>query len=79
MVGFGEEGSAKGYIEVIRHIYEKTVPTIRLPASETSEFSITVGLLQGSMINRSVIFARVPMSTLHDTTWVRDMCRVRLL
>ena len=41
----------KGYIDVIRDMYESAMTTIRSPAGETEEFPITVGLHQGSALS----------------------------
>jgi hypothetical protein len=41
----------KGYIDVVRDMYEGAVTAIRSPAGETSEFPITVGLHQGSALS----------------------------
>ncbi|XP_058185608.1 uncharacterized protein LOC131302831 [Rhododendron vialii] len=41
------KGVTKGYIEVIRDMYECAVTTIRSAVGKISEFSITVGLHQG--------------------------------
>lgn len=41
------KGVTRGYIDVVRDMYEGAVTTIRSPAGETSEFPITVGLHQG--------------------------------
>ena len=36
--------ATKGYIDVIRNMYEEVVTTIRSPVGETNKFPITVGL-----------------------------------
>ena len=41
----------KGYIDVIRDMYEGVVTTIRSPAGVTNKFPITVGLHQGSTLS----------------------------
>ena len=46
-----KKGVTKGYIDVIRNMYEGVVTTIRSPAGETNEFPITVGLHQGSTLS----------------------------
>ncbi|KAI8571936.1 hypothetical protein RHMOL_Rhmol01G0159500 [Rhododendron molle] len=45
------KGVTKGYIEVIRDMYEGAATTIRSPVGEMSEFSITVELYQGSALS----------------------------
>jgi hypothetical protein len=45
------KGVTKGYIDVIRDMYDGAVTTIRSPVGETSEFPITVGLHQGSALS----------------------------
>lgn len=45
------KGVTKGYIDVIKDMYNEAVTTIRSPAGETSEFPITVGLHQGSALS----------------------------
>ena len=48
----------KGYIDMIRDMYEGVVTAIKSPARETNEFPITVGLHQGSTLS-SYLFALV--------------------
>jgi hypothetical protein len=45
------KGVTRGYIDVVRDMYEGAVTAIRSPAGETSEFPITVGLHQGSALS----------------------------
>ena len=45
------KGVTKGYVDVIRDMYEGAVTAIRSPVGETSEFPITVGLHQGSALS----------------------------
>ncbi|KAI8524935.1 hypothetical protein RHMOL_Rhmol13G0188400 [Rhododendron molle] len=45
----------KGYIEVIRDMYDGAVTTIRSPVGEMDEFSITVGLHEGSALSPYLI------------------------
>ena len=46
-----KKGVTKGYIDVIRDMYEGVVTTIRSSVGETNEFPITVGLHQGSTLS----------------------------
>ena len=46
-----KKGVTKGYIDVVKDMYDEAVTTIRSPAGETSEFPITVGLHQGSALS----------------------------
>lgn len=46
-----KKGVTKGYINVIRDMYEGVMTIIRSPARETNEFLITVGLHKGSTLS----------------------------
>ena len=46
-----KKGVTKGYIDMIRDMYEDAMTTIRSPTGETEEFPITVGLHQGSALS----------------------------
>ena len=45
------KGVTKGYVDVIKDMYEGAVTAIRSPAGESREFPITVGLHQGSALS----------------------------
>ena len=46
-----KKGVMKGYIDVVRDMYEGAITTIRCPVGDTREFPITVGLHQGSALS----------------------------
>lgn len=45
------KGVTKGYIDVVKDMYEGAVTNIRSPIGETSKFPITIGLHQGSALS----------------------------
>ena len=57
MVGFGK-GVTKRYIEMIQDMYSRVMTMVRTIVGETNDFSITVGLHQGSALS-PYIFALV--------------------
>ena len=65
-----KKGVIKGYIDVIRDMYEGVVIIIRSTVGETSEFPITVGLHQGSTLSL-YLFALVMDELMRN---IRMMC-----
>ena len=57
---------------MIRDMYEGVVTTIRSPAGETNEFSITVGLHQGSILSTylfALVMDELTRNILDDVPW----------
>ncbi|GMQ10051.1 hypothetical protein CsSME_00053205 [Camellia sinensis var. sinensis] len=62
----------KGYIDVIRDMYEGVVTTIRSSAGQTFEFSIAVGLRQGSAVSSYLfvlVMDKLPRNIQDDVPW----------
>ena len=67
-----KNGVTKSFIDVIWDMYEGVVTTIRSPAGETNEFSITVGLHQGSTLSPylfALVLDEVTINIQDDVPW----------
>ncbi|CAL5326839.1 unnamed protein product [Camellia sinensis] len=67
-----KKGVTKGYIDVIRDMYEGVVTNIRSPAGETNEFPITVGLHQGSTLSPylfALVMDELTINIQDDVPW----------
>ncbi|GMP83986.1 hypothetical protein CsSME_00037701 [Camellia sinensis var. sinensis] len=67
-----KKGVTKGYIDVIRDMYEGVVTTIRSPVGEANEFPITVGLHQGSTLSPylfTLVMDELTKNIQDDVSW----------
>ena len=51
MIDIDEKGSPIKYIDIIRDMYDGEVANVRTCGGITSDFSITIGLHQGSVLS----------------------------
>ena len=67
-----KKGVTKKYIELVKDMYDRAITIVKTTIGETSEFSITVGLHQGSVLSPYLFALVMDELTMHiqdDIPW----------